>query len=197
MKLFMLKKSVIFRKLTSAAALALTIGWLTSCAAPSATKAIAVDQPNRNLVKPTNQPTPASADSDRKIELPDSSTIPTITYCELIKNAAAYDRKIVRVRGIYFNGFERMFFYDDRCVKGEAPRAPKDVPAETWIEWDGDYSRKDVSDEAKKYHAVKSGERADVTVVGRFYATRDINNTGSGKYQVRIVRVEKISSPED
>ena len=138
-------------------------------------------------------------DISPKAELPtlDASKIPTVTYCELIKNVADYDRKIVRVRGVYFNGFERMFFYDEHCVKNEPPTAGKDIPAETWIQWDADYSRKDDSDEAKQYHAVKSGERMDVTVIGRFYGTRDINNMGSGKYQIRVMRVEKVSDLED
>ena len=98
-------------------------------------------------------------DISPKAELPtlDASKIPTVTYCELIKNAADYDRKIVRVRGVYFNGFERMFFYDEHCVKNEPPTAGKDIPAETWIQWDADYSRKDDSDDAKQYRAVKSG----------------------------------------
>jgi len=41
------------------------------------------------------------------------------------------------------------------------------------------------------------GERMDVTVIGRFYGTRDINNMGSGKYQLRVLRVEKVSDLED
>lgn len=165
------------------------------------TKAIGANQVNFSNVNsnnrsPTVSPTPILT-SD-KVELPlDSSKIPTVTYCELVKNAADYDRKIVRVRGIYFNGFERMFFYDEHCVKGEPPNAPKDIPAETWIEWDADFARKDDSAEAKKYHAVKSGERKDVTVIGKFYGTRDINNTGSGKYQLRVMRVENVSNLED
>lgn len=152
---------------------------------------------NLNNRSPTVSPTPM--ENSPKAELPplDSSKITTVTYCELIKNAADYDQKIVRVRGIYFNGFERMFFYDEHCVKNEPPTAGKNIPAETWIQWDEDYKRKDDSDEAKQYRAVKSGERKDVTVVGKFHATRDINNTGSGKHQLRVMRVEKVLNLED
>jgi hypothetical protein len=194
----MLKKSFIFRKYTLIATL--TLALLAGCAGAPETKLAAVDQPNQNHVKPLNQPTPMNNNNNNKnseIEPLDPAKIATVTYCELIKNAAAFDRKIVRVRAVYFNGFERMFFYDERCAAGEAPRAPKNIPAETWIEWDADYSRKDDSEEAKKYRAVRSGERKDATVVGRFYAARDINNTGSGKYQLRVMRVEKISDLAD
>ncbi len=125
---------------------------------------------NSNNRSPTVSP--KELENSPKTELPplDSSKIPMVTYFELIKNAADYDRKIVRVRGVYFNGFERMVFYDEHCVKGEPPTAGKNIPAETWIEWDADLARQDDSAEAKKYHAVKSGERKDVAVVGKFTA---------------------------
>ncbi len=153
---------------------------------------IKVSNDNSNARPQTVASTPK--DVSPKADLPalDMSKIPTVTYCELIKNPADFDRKIVRVRGVYFNGFERMFFYDERCVKNEPPTAGKTIPPETWIEWDEGYSRNDNSDEAKQYNAVKSGERRDLTVVGKFYGTRDINNTGSGKYQLRVMRVEKV-----
>ena len=151
---------------------------------------------NSNNRSPSVSPTPI--ENSPKVELSlDSSKIPTATYCEMIKNAADYDRKIVRVRGVYFNGFERMFFYDEHCVENEPPTVGKNIPAETWIQWDADFAHKDDSAEAKKYHAVKSGERKDVTVVGRFYATRDINNTGGGKHRLRVMRVENVSNLEN
>jgi hypothetical protein len=175
----------------------MTVSLAMSCSRSSEITAIAVNQSNEGSMKQMTTPTPPNTGNSSETEPLDLSKVPTVTYCELIKNSADYDRKIVRVRGIYFNGFERMFFYDERCVKGEPPNAPKDIPAETWIEWDGNYSRKDDSEEAKTYHAVKSGGRKDVTIVGKFFGTRDINNTGSGKYQLRIMRVEKILNIED
>ena len=160
------------------------------------TNQLKLSNDNSNNRSPTVSPT--LIENSRKDELPpDLSKIPMITYCEMIKNAADYDRRIVRVRGVYFNGFERMFFYDEHCIEGEPPTAGKNIPAETWIEWDADFARKDDSAEAKKYHAVKSGERIDVTVVGKFYATRDINNTGNGKYQLRVMRAENVSNLEN
>lgn len=193
----MKKQQFIFRNLGLTIGFLLTAGLMASCSRSSKMTAIAANQSNEANRKLMNNPTPPNINGNTEIEPPDWSKVPTVTYCELIKNAAQYDRKIVRVRGIYFNGFERMFFYDERCVKGEPPNAPKNIPAETWIQWDNDYSRKDISETAKIYRAVKSGERKDVTVVGKFYGTRDINNTGSGKHQIRIVRVEKILNIEN
>jgi hypothetical protein len=118
--------------------------------------------------------------------------VPTVTYCDLIRSPATYDHRIVRLRAVYFNGFERMFLYDQNCIGGEPPQAPKNIPAEMWVEWDEAYRKKDSSAEATKYRETKPEERKDVTLIGRFYATREINNTGSGRYQFRIMRVEKV-----
>ena len=193
----MSNNSFYFKTIALTAAFLPALVWLTNCAALSASKPNA-DSPrsSANDKNPITTPTPPP-NINTEIEPLDWSKVPTVTYCELIKNPADYDRKIVRVRGIYFNGFERMFFYDEHCVKNEPPQAPKNIPAETWIQWDDDYRRKDVSEEAKTYHAVKSGERKDVTIVGKFYGTRDINNTGSGKHQLLILRVERILNIED
>jgi hypothetical protein len=191
----MKKNQFIFRKFLLTTVFLLTVSLMPSCSRSSEMTAIAANQSNEANGKPMNNPTPPNTTKKDEIEPLDWSKVPAVTYCELIKNAHNYDRKIVRVRGIYYNGFERMLFYDERCVKGEPPQAPKSIPAETWIEWDADYARKDVSEEAKEYRRVKSGERKDVTIVGKFYGTRDINNTGSGKHQLRIARVEKIMNP--
>ena len=187
----------IFCKFILTVVLLITVGLFEGCSRSSQMAAVAVNQSNENKKKPINNQTPSNVNSSTEIKPLELSKIPTVTYCELIKNSADYDRKIVRVRGVYFNGFERMFFYDEHCVKGEPPQAPEKIPAETWIEWDRDYALKDDSDEAKQYRAVKSGERKDVTVIGKFYGTRDINNTGSGKHQFRIMRVEKVSNREN
>jgi hypothetical protein len=196
-KMFVKKNLFIFRKFVLTIVFLLIVSLMISCSRSSEITSIAANQSNESNKKSMNEPTPPNIKNNNEIEPIDLSKVPTVTYCELIKNAADYDRKIVRVRGIYFNGFERMFFYDEHCVKNEPPQAPKNIPAETWIEWDGDYSRKDDSEEAKTYRAVKSGERKDATVVGRFYAARGINSTGSGKHQLRIMRVEKILNIED
>ena len=171
----------------------LTISLTMSCSRSMEIPTIVVNQPNKANKKPIT--TPINTNQNLETSPLDLSKVPTVTYCELTRNAADHDRKIVRVRGIYFNGFERMLFYDEHCVNGEPPTAPKDIPAETWIQWDDDYRLQDVSEQAKQYRAIKSGERKDVTVVGKFYGTRDINNTGSGKYQLRIMSVEILSIP--
>ena len=49
---------------------------------------------------PNNEPNPDNTKT--KFTTVDLSKIPTVTYCELVKNAAEYDHKIVRLRAIYF-----------------------------------------------------------------------------------------------
>ena len=188
----MKNKPFILIKLLSTAVFVITWGLMLSCGRSSEMTPIAAGQTNAGKDKQMGSPTPSSKESNNETAPQDLSSAETVTYCELIKDPANYDRKIVRVRGIYFNGFERMFFYDEHCVRNAPARAPKIIPAETWIEWDNDYSRKDDSKEAQAYRAVKSGERKDVTVVGRFLATRDVNNTGGGKFQLRVMRVKKL-----
>src|SRR5689334_526217 len=51
--------------------------------------------------------------------------LPTITYCQLVKNAASNDKKLVRVRGVYVVGFEGSLFDDATCDDGG-----------TWVEFD-------------------------------------------------------------
>src|SRR6266700_754323 len=54
-----------------------------------------------------------------------SDQLPTLTYCDLVHEPLTYDKKEVRVRAVYLDGFEASIFYDPECAtKG------------TWVKFD-------------------------------------------------------------
>lgn len=194
-----MNKLFIFKKIALTTVL-LTLGLLTSCAKSPETKAIAANQTNENDKKPPTTPT---INSDGKDKSPprDLSKIPTVTYCDLVKNAADYDKKIVRVRAIHFNGFEQIYLYDDRCEINQPSAAPDKVPAETWAEWDRSFVSKGDFDEAKLNRQLNGFGRKDVTVVGMFHSTNERGDADAPnlfghlnccRFQLSIMRVEKI-----
>jgi hypothetical protein len=197
----MKKNLFIFRKLVLTSVFLLTIGSMMSCGRSSEITAIAANQSNEVNKKLMDTPTPSNVNYNDEIEPTDSSKIPTVTYCDLIKNAAGYDRKIVRVRAIYFNAFERSYLYDERCEIDQPPTAPEIVPAETWAEWDKSLVTKGDSDQAKLNLQLNGFGRKDVTVIGRFNSTNaqgDANapnlfgHMNCCRFQFQIMRLEKL-----
>ena len=197
-----MNKLFIFNRIALIAGLLLTLGLLKNCAKSSEVKAIAANQSNENDKKPMNSPT---TNSDDKDEFPpvDSSKIPTVTYCDLIKNARDYDKKIVRVRAIYFSGFEKIYLYDNRCETNELPSADETVPSETWAERDKSFVSKGDSAETKLNRQLDGFGRKDVTVVGRFYSTNENGDEGAPnlfghlnccRFQLSIMRVESVNN---
>ena len=193
-----------FRKFVLTSVCLLTIGYLLGCGRSSEITLIAAHQSNEANKKPMNVPTPPNINNTAKTEPTDSSKVPTVTYCDLIKNAAEYDRKIVRVRAIYFNAFERTYLYDERCEIGQPPTAPEKVPAETWAEWDKTLVTKGDSDEAKLNLQLNGFGRKDVTVIGRFNSTNAQSDANAPnlfghlnccRFQFQIVHLEKLFTP--
>jgi hypothetical protein len=60
-----------------------------------------------------------------------AGNIPTIDYCELVKNAGSYRGKVVNVKGIFMSGFEASVITGKGCM---------DSKVGTWAEWIGDKS---------------------------------------------------------
>lgn len=196
-----MNKLFIFKK-AGLTAFLLTLALLIGCAKSQETKAIAANQANENDKKPMTAPTKNSDGKDKPPPL-NSSKIPTVSYCDLIKNAADYDKKIVRVRAIYFSDFEKEYLYDDRCESSQSPSAPEKVPAETWAEWDKTFVSKGDSDEAKLNRQLNGFGRKDVTVVGMFHSTNEQGDPDAPNlfghmncchYQFSVMRVESIVS---
>lgn len=102
--------------------------------------------------------------------------IPTIDYCELLRNPDSYDKKIIRLRALYVRGFEVAAFEHPQC----------DEARSVWVEFD--QSEPSCTDKkiGKAMQAIfnpprkrKRGvieipgpERAELLVVGRFDGPR-------------------------
>lgn len=183
------------------------LGIVTNCDLRAAGSA-ANDTANNKVAESSPSPakTPIETVNITETQPTDLSKIPTATYCELVKNAAEYDRKIVRLRVIYFIGFEKTYFYDSRCEKDSAPEAPENVPAQMWAEWDKTLMTKGDSDEAKMNRQLNGFGRKDVTVIGRFYSTNEQNERDAPnlfghmnccRFLFRIMRVEKVSNSNE
>jgi len=194
-----MNKLFIFIKAALTTVSVLTFCLLIGCAQSSEIKIIAANQSIADDKKPTITP---AINGNVKDESPplDSAKIPTVTYCDLIKNSADYDKKIVRVRAIYFNGFEQIYLYDDKCELNQPPAAPEKVPAETWAQWDKSFVSKGDSDEAKLNRRLNGFGRKDVTVTGRFQSTNEQGDSNAPnlfghmnccRFQFSIMRVEK------
>ena len=187
-----------------AAGFILALGLMTGCTQSAAVKAIAVNQSQKSDKKPMITPTLNDDGKDTLLPPFDWSKIPTVTYCNLITNASDYDKKVVRVRAIYFSAFEKIYLYDDRCETGQPPGAPEKVPAETWAERDKSFVSQGDSDEARLNRRLNGFGRRDATLVGRFYSTNtngDANapnifgHMGCCRFQFLIMRLEKLVLP--
>ena len=179
----------------------LTVSLMAGCSRSTEITAIAVNQSNGTNKTPMTMPT----NTNKNIETApvDLSKIPTVSYCDLIKNAAEYDKKIVRVRAIYFNEFERSFLYDKTCKTDQPPSAPEKVPAETWAQWDKSLVSNGDSIEAKTNRQLNGFGRKDVTIIGRFDSTNEQGNTNAPnlfghlnccRYQFSIMKLERLDS---
>lgn len=114
--------------------------------------------------------------------------VPTITACKLVENAERFDQKVVRVIGVYDNGFERSYLYDLECKTGERDRQP------VWVGRDQSFVVKGESEEAKKNRTISGFGRWRVTVVGRFVkakAPERFGHMGCCQYKFDFMRIEK------
>ncbi len=200
--MFMIKNLFIFRTFVLTIGFLLTVALITSCSRSSEIKVIAANQSNEaGNNKTMNNPTPPNTNKSIESAPLDLSEIPTVSYCDLIKNAAEYDKKIVRVRAVYFNEFERSFLYDENCKIDQPPTAPEKVPAQTWARWDKSFVSQGDSEEAKLNRQLNGFGRKDVTIIGRFDSTNEQGKADSPnlfghlnccRYQFSIIRLEKI-----
>ncbi len=197
------EKLFIYRKFVLIIFCSLPVGLLSACGSSTDTTVIAVNQSNESNKKLTNNSTPPTNTNQNIDSTPtDLSKIPTISYCELIKNSAKYDRQIVRVRAIYFTAFERTFLYDETCETDKPPTAPEKIPAETWAQWDKSLITKGDSEEAKMNRQLNGFGRKDVTLIGKFNSTNEQGNSNEPnlfghlnccRFQFLILKLEKLN----
>ena len=176
-----------------------TIGLLSGCSRSSEITIFANNQSNKINKKPMIPP-----NNNIETEPTDLSKVPTVLYCELIKNPSKYDHKIVRLRAIYFNAFERSYLYDQTCETDKSPTAPEKIPAETWAEWDKSFVSKGDSEEAKLNRGLTGFGRKDVTLIGKFNSTNEqgksdgpnlFGHLNCCRFQFKIMLLESIVSP--
>jgi hypothetical protein len=101
-----------------------------------------------------------------------AQNIPKVDFCKLIRNPAAYDKKVVRIKAFYWWVGRDMALYDPRCRTGDAAM-------ETGVE-ESKEIRTSPEIEARLDRILGGGMEKGirVTVIGRFY---DWNNIGYGQ----------------
>ena len=88
---------------------------------------------------------------------PSSADIPTVAYCELVRNSASYNDKDVRVRAIFSSDFEKSVI-----------AAPDCSLATTWLHIPPSYKSCATRKVQEKLDAVEWGRGVDMVIVGRF-----------------------------
>jgi len=144
---------------------------------------------------------------------PPKGEIPTVNYCDLIHNAASYDKKVIRVRALYVVGFEAAYLYDPVCTgeSGSDDRA--------WVEYSDSFESSSNPKVAKQFHnLLKSSKsnkyglgRVEVLFVGKFDGVRQTSelkikdgktfkfSVGYGHmngydYQITVDAIEEVKS---
>jgi hypothetical protein len=132
------------------------------------------------------QPTPARLVSvGQSKPSPRALDIPTISYCDLVREPARYQDTLVRVNAQYRTGFEVSYLYDLACVKGKTPLEQSAARQETWLGFDGAH-QPCWQPPLARMHKTSGGRgaTADVTVVGTFYGPDKRHQPApGGKYQ--------------
>ena len=124
----------------------------------------------------------------------DDTTVPKVSYCELIKHPEKFDDKVVEVTATFENGFEKSYLYDtDGCKKGLSQR-------ETWVGFDTSFVMDGDSEEAKTNSKISGFGVWEITAIGRFKRAKGPQRFGHlaccryGFDFMKIVSSEKISN---
>jgi hypothetical protein len=120
-----------------------------------------------------------------------SDQVPTVTYCELMKNPKRYHDKVVRVNALFARDFEVSSLYDQEdCTKGKPDYASL---SSTWVGYDKTFVMDGDSDEAKNNQKVSGFGRWSITAVGRFRRAEDPHRFGHlacCKYSFALMKIE-------
>jgi hypothetical protein len=96
-----------------------------------------------------------------------------------------------------------MYLYDSRCKKDLLPAAPETIPAETWAQWDKSFVSKGDSDEAKLNRRLNGFGRKDITLIGRFNSTIELNapsmfgHMNCCRFEFLIFQVESVNNLDE
>lgn len=118
--------------------------------------------------------------------------IPTVTYCELMKNPKRYHDKVVRVRALFTRRFEVSALHDEEdCTKGKPDNASL---SSTWVGYDKSFLMEGDSDEAKNNQEISGFGRWWIQAVGRFRRAEGDQRFGHlmcCKYSFTLMKIEK------
>lgn len=126
---------------------------------------------------------------------------PTVDFCELIKDSAVWDQKVVRVRATYFAAFEVAIFRDKECE------------GTVWATFDPTYDENTAPKVQRTfdylmYPASEAGPQnmaVRLVVVGRFDGVKHTSTLPGGKtfstgfghlggydYQLNVLAIEEV-----
>ena len=118
--------------------------------------------------------------------------IPTVTYCELMKNPKRYHDKVVRVNALFTRDFEVSALHDEEdCTKGKPDYA---TLSSTWVGYDKTFVMEGDSDEAKKNQEISGFGTWWIRAVGRFRRAEGDQRFGHlmcCKYSFALMKIEK------
>jgi hypothetical protein len=130
---------------------------------------------------------------------PNAPEIPTVSYCELVRDPQRYNDKVVRVHAQYRTGFEVSYLYDLECVKGKTALEQAAARQETWLGFDA-ASQSCWQPALAQLHKTNGGRGAtgDVTVVGKFYGAESRRQPApGGRYQFIAQCLERVRITPD
>jgi hypothetical protein len=109
-----------------------------------------------------------------------ASDIPTVDYCDLIRQAKDYDQKQIRIKAVYRVGYEWSEIYCPDCFNQKE---------RTWVEFDDDLESCTNSKVVKLLG--DDGKTLSVTVVGVFHSSSiRYGHTGSYRFKFLVKCVE-------
>ncbi|HEY2974171.1 MAG TPA: hypothetical protein VGJ48_16770 [Pyrinomonadaceae bacterium] len=117
------------------------------------------------------------------------ASMPMIPYCDLVRDSAGYENKVIRVKGIYSFNMENSALDDPTCRRENAW---------TWVEFEP-YSRFDESMKSSySTHGarMKSGGNAAVIFLGKFSGPSDegYGHLNGCRYQLTVMKVEEMKA---
>jgi hypothetical protein len=84
---------------------------------------------------------------------PSASAIPaTVAYCDLLRHPDSYDRKVIRVKGIYSSHFEMSALRDPNCSKDFLW---------TWVDFDDQYAARTKQEVLQSFQAAVDSKRPE------------------------------------
>ena len=132
-----------------------------------------------NCPQPVRQPAPP--DAVNRNESSDKRSIPTLSYCDLIKSHGRYEGTPVRLKASWTFGFETSFLNGKDCSE----------QAKAWVEFVED---KDACSQSKKNRNTvgQNDKEADVTVVGRLFGPGRYGHLSAYEYKFVVTCLENL-----